>query len=61
MNGVEAMDHKSGRRLNTGGHFGIILYDMHETDDLRVLDYNGQRAFDLFRLDEQGSPILYES
>jgi len=33
-----------------GGHFGVVLHDQHETDDLRVLDYNGQRAFDLFRL-----------
>ncbi len=43
-----------------GGHFGVVLSDLHETDDLRVLDYNGERAFALFRLDELGSPIVHE-
>ena len=43
-----------------GGHFGTVVNDLHETDDLRVLDYNGERAFALFRLDELGSPTFYE-
>ena len=43
-----------------GGHFMTVMNDLHETDDLRVLDYNGERAFALFRLDELGSPIVYE-
>ena len=43
-----------------GGHFHTVLNDLHETDDLRVLDYNGERAFALFRLDELGSPIIYD-
>ena len=43
-----------------GGHFTKVIQDLHETDDLRVLDYNGQRIFDLFRLDELGKPIIYE-
>ena len=43
-----------------GGHFKAVLNDLHETDDLRVLDYNGERAFALFRLDELGSPIIYD-
>ena len=43
-----------------GGHFGTVVTDLHETDDLRVLDYNGERAFALFRLDELGSPVFYE-
>jgi len=33
---------------------------LHETDDLRVLDFNGQRVFQLFRFDELGAPILQE-
>ncbi len=41
-----------------GGHFQMVLNDLHEADDLRVLDYNGERAFGLFRLDELGSPII---
>ena len=43
-----------------GGHFQMVLNDLHEADDLRVLDYNGERAFGLFRLDELGSPIIYD-
>jgi hypothetical protein len=43
-----------------GRHFEVVIQDLHETDDLRVLDYNGQRAFRLFRLDELGEPIRYE-
>ena len=43
-----------------GGHFEVVLRDLHETDDLRILDYNGERAFRLFRLAELGEPILHE-
>jgi len=43
-----------------GGHFQTVLSDLHETDDLRVLDYNGERAFGLFRLDELGPQIIYD-
>jgi hypothetical protein len=43
-----------------GGHFDVVLRDLHETDDLRILDYNGERAFRLFRLTELGPPILHE-
>ena len=44
-----------------GGHFGIVLSDLHETDDLRVLDYNGERAFSLFRFDELGKAWMHEA
>ena len=37
-----------------------MVNDLHETDDLRVLDINGQRVFGLFRLDELGEPFIYE-
>lgn len=43
-----------------GGHFTTVLNDLHETDDLRVLDYNGERAFALFSLKELASPVVYE-
>ncbi len=43
-----------------GGHFGTVVNDLHETDDLRVLDYNGERAFGLFRLDELASPVVHD-
>ena len=43
-----------------GGHFKVVVNDLHETDDLRVLDFNGQRAFGLFKLSELGTPVSYE-
>ena len=43
-----------------GGHFSTVMNDLHETDDLRVLDYNGERAFALFRLNELGKPVIHE-
>lgn len=43
-----------------GGHFRAVLSDLHETDDLRVLDYNGERAFALFRLSELGAPVIHD-
>jgi len=44
-----------------GTHFAVVAGDLHETDDLRVLDYNGARAFKLFRFAELGQPSLHES
>jgi hypothetical protein len=43
-----------------GGHFQVVKRDLHESDDLRVLDFNGDRAFRLFHLSEFGPPIMYE-
>ena len=42
------------------GHFDVVMKDLHETDDLRVLDFNGERAFRLFHLKELGVPIMFE-
>lgn len=44
-----------------GGHFDAALQDLHETDDLRVVDFNGERAFRLFHLKELGTPIMFET
>ena len=44
-----------------GDHFQMVLNDLHETGDLRVLDCNGEHVFALFRLDELGTPIIYDS
>ena len=43
-----------------GGHFTVVANDLHETDDLRVLDYNGERAFRLFTFAELGTPMVHE-
>jgi hypothetical protein len=34
--------------------------DLRETDDLRVLDEDGDHVFKLFRFDEFGSSLVYE-
>ena len=44
-----------------GGHFDVVVRDLHESDDLRVLDYNGERAFRTFHFDELGEPITHEA
>lgn len=44
-----------------GGHFAVVTNDLHETDDLRVLDYNGDRAFRLFSFAELGTPMVHEA
>jgi hypothetical protein len=43
------------------GHFDVVMKDLHESDDLRVLDFNGERAFRLFHLEELGNPVMFES
>ena len=43
-----------------GEHFKIILNDLHQTDDLRVLDYNGYNIFNFFSFAEMGKPVYYE-
>ena len=43
-----------------GNHYNVIMGDLHQTDDLRVLDYNGHHIFNEFSLKELGEPIYYE-
>ncbi|MGF1613211.1 MAG: cytosolic protein [Gammaproteobacteria bacterium] len=47
-------------RQRYGGHFIAVQQDLHESDDLRVLDYSGERAFSLFHFDELGPGTRYE-
>lgn len=42
-------------------HFDIVMGDLHQTDDLRVLDYNGHNVLYNFSFKEMGEPITYES
>ncbi len=44
-----------------GGHYSVVANDLHESDDLRVLDYNGERAFRLFSFDELGRACMHEA
>jgi len=41
-------------------HFDAVCRDLHESDDLRILDYNGQRAFKSFGFSELGPPVYHE-
>ena len=41
-------------------HFDVVCHDVYESDDLRVLDYNGQHAFNTFSFSELGTPIYHE-
>jgi hypothetical protein len=43
-----------------GNHFQTILNDLHQTDDLRVLDYNGHHVFYTFSFKEMGEPFYFE-
>ena len=43
-----------------GGHFQVVLNDARDSDDLRVLDVNGDRAFRLFRFSELGPPVMHD-
>ena len=43
-----------------GVHFDIVCHDLHETDDLRVLDFDGRRAMELLPFDVLGEPIYHE-
>ena len=44
-----------------GQHFNVILGDLKQSDDLRVLDYDGHHVFYNFSLDEIGQPVFYEA
>lgn len=43
-----------------GNQYSVIMGDLNQTDDLRVLDYNGYNVFHNFRFSEMGKPIYYE-
>ena len=44
-----------------GNHFNVILGDLKQSDDLRVLDYDGHHVFYNFSMDEIGQPVFHEA
>ena len=44
-----------------GNHYRVILEDLNQTDDLRVLDYNGYNVFHNFRFSDMGKPVYQEA
>ena len=44
-----------------GMHFNIIMGDLKQTNDLRILDYDGHHIFNTFELKELSNPFIYEA
>jgi hypothetical protein len=47
-------------RTKYGNHYQVVLEDLHQTDDLRVLDYNGHNVFYNFKFSEMAKPVYHE-
>jgi hypothetical protein len=43
-----------------GEHYPVVLNDLRQTDDLRVLDYDGHHVMLTFSFAELGQPFTYE-
>jgi hypothetical protein len=43
-----------------GEHYPVVLGDLRQTDDLRMLDYDGHHIFLTFSFDEYGQYFKYE-
>ncbi|KJS32724.1 MAG: hypothetical protein VR64_05355 [Desulfatitalea sp. BRH_c12] len=48
--------HKVKQRY--GQHFNVVLGDLKQTDDVRVLDYDGHHIFNNFSLNELGEATI---
>ena len=44
-----------------GMQYNVIMGDLRQADDLRVLDYDGHHIFNNFSLAELGEPVFYEA
>jgi hypothetical protein len=44
-----------------GTRFSIILGDLSQTDDMRVMDIDGHHVFNSFSFQELGPPVYYPS
>ena len=42
-----------------GQHFDATMKDVKQQDDLRCLDYNGHRVFEMFSFEELGRPLYH--
>ena len=43
-----------------GNQYNVVMGDLKQSDDLRVLDYNGYNVFYNFSFSEMGQPIYIE-
>ena len=44
-----------------GNHFNVIIGDLRQEDDLRVLDYNGSHIYKMLSFKELSGPHFYEN
>jgi len=47
-------------RERYGAKYNVVLGDLHQTNDLRVLDYDGHNIFNHFALSELGEAVHFE-
>ena len=43
-----------------GMHYNVVLNDLNQANDLRVLDYDGHHVFYNFSFEEMGDAIFHE-
>jgi len=51
---LDAVKRKYGR------HFNVVMGDLRQEDDLRILDYDGHHVFYNFHLQDLGEPVYHE-
>ncbi len=44
-----------------GMQYKVVMNDLRQSNDLRVLDYDGHHVFNMFRFDEMKPPVTYDS
>ena len=47
-------------RQRYGNHYDVVMNDLKQQDDLRVMDYDGHHVFYNFSLKELGEPIFHD-
>jgi len=48
-------------REKYGMQYKVIMGDLYQTDDLRVLDYDGHHVFNKFSITELGQAVFHEA
>ncbi len=43
-----------------GNHYQVVLEDLHQEDDLRVLDYDGHHVLLEFSFKDLGEPVFHD-
>ena len=43
-----------------GNHYAVVMGDLSQSDDLRVMDYNGHNVFYNFSFSDMAEPVYHE-